>query len=172
MPSNEENRPAQHVRAARRSHPYRTRAQRRRARTRGRILLATLLLVAGTFVALTDLHGRNQVAQGLRALAVDQHRLTDTRAALVGTELRTAGTFQQVEQIQTTTADNQVSVTDTNTSISTDEAGIFLDGISLPTLNLCLTGIYQSLDQIDVGQASSAVYELGYLGPVCSAVGS
>jgi hypothetical protein len=131
-----------------------------------------VLLIAGTAVTLTDLHGRNQVAQGLRGLALDQHRLAHARTALVGTEGRAAGMFQQVEQIQTTTADSQVSTTDTNASTNADDAGIYFDGIDLPTLNLCLTGIYQSLDQIDVGQVSSAVHELNNLATVCNAVGS
>jgi len=150
--------------------PTRTRTQRRRARTRGRVLLAGLLLIAGTIVTLTDLHGRDQVGTGLRQLSADRARLADTQTALAGAEYQTTGTYQQIEKIETATAGTQVNLTDTNSATTTADDGIFFDGISLPALNICLTGIYQSLDQIDVGRESSAISELTDLAPVCNAV--
>jgi len=89
---------------------------------------------------------------------------------LAGAEYQTTGTYQQIEKIETATAGTQVNLTDTNSATTTADDGIFFDGISLPALNICLTGIYQSLDQIDVGRESSAISELTDLAPVCNAV--
>jgi hypothetical protein len=148
----------------------RTRAQRRRARVRVRLLLASALVAIGIALALTDLHGRSQVAENLKGLAAARHRLADAHLALVAKGIETQDSYSEVESIESSTADNQVSLTATNASISADDTGIFFDGISLPTLNTCLTGVVQVLDQIDVGQVAGALAELTNLSAVCSAV--
>lgn len=121
-------------------------------------------------ITVTDLHGRHQVTENTRALGVDRHRFAVAHQELVAKESETQAGYDEVQSVESSTATNQAGVTSANASTATADAGIFFDGTSLPTLNTCLTGVFQVLDQIDVGQVGSAVSELVNLSPVCSLV--
>lgn len=135
-----------------------------------RLLLASTLVLIGAAVTLSDLHGRSQVGANLHGLATARDELAHTRKLLLQEEKVSAGAYNELESIESSTADSQAGVTQANGATATADAGIFFDGNSLPTLNTCLTGVFQVLDQIDVGQVPAAVSELTNLSPVCGAV--
>jgi len=133
-------------------------------------VLAAALVASGVAITLTDIHGRDQVTENVHALGVDRHRLVVAQQGLVTKESETQAAYNEVQSVESSTATNQAGVTSANASTAAADVGIFVDGTSLPTLNTCLTGVFQVLDQIDVGQAGSAVSELVNLSPVCSLV--
>lgn len=133
-------------------------------------MLVSTLVVVGVVVTLSDLHGRSQVARNLQGLAAARHELAHTQKLLTAKEMVSTGAYNELESIESSTADNEAGVTQANASTAVADAGISFDGNSLPTLNTCLTGVFQVLDQIDVGQVSGAVTELTNLSTVCGAV--
>lgn len=125
-----------------------------------------------TTITLTDLNGRAEVGQNRHLLAVATHHLASTRATLFDTQDQTQSAVRELESIQESTLNSSDSLTDANNSIAADNLGSFFDGISVSTLDDCLVGVVQSLDQIAVGQVAKAIFDLNAITPICNAVPS
>ncbi len=133
-------------------------------------MLAGLVLASGVTLVLTDLTGRTEVGRATHALGSAEGRLAEERSALVAGSRQMQSGYDQIRQVESATAGSQVDLTNTNASIGATDVGIFYDGIDVATLNGCLTGVIQALDQVAVGQVGSAVSSLEAVATPCQSV--
>jgi hypothetical protein len=131
-----------------------------------------VLLATALSITLTDLNGRSEVGQNLQSLAAAKHQLVSTRSTLFETQGQTQSTIRDLEGLEGSTLDASDALTASNNSIAADNLGAFFDGINVSTLDGCLVGVVQSLDQVAVGQVFKAISELNAVTPICNAVQS
>jgi len=143
--------------------------RRRRTRlTRTAVIVCSLLvLVAAVSLILTDVRGRAELRQTQVDLSHASRTLSSVRSELATTERQLTSARIESAAVASFLTNTNASLSSTQKSITTDESGLFYQGVNLNALNGCLSGVEQALNQLSVGEASGALASLGSVSSDC-----
>ncbi len=154
----------------------RRRSQRRRKRllTLVAVTAASALLTTGV---LSDLHVRSELRQARSSLRATRSRLVKTLKRLSSAEAGLASSTAQRGTLQLALNNTarelstaEASLTSSQASLASANTGLAFQGISITTLNTCLAGVEQALNQVAVGDQSGAVTSISAASRSCQAL--
>jgi hypothetical protein len=161
--------------------PQRSAPRRRRLFALVAGLAALALLAAG--VLSDDLHVRSELRQARSFLETTRSHLATTlrRLASVETNLTTITGKRDTLQVALSItawelsgaaanlASTQANLASTQTNLANANTNLTLDGTNIATLNTCLAGVAQALNQISVGNQNGAVASMSAVASSCQA---
>jgi hypothetical protein len=147
------------------------------------------LLAAG--VLSDDLHVRSELRQARSSLAVTRSRLATTLQRLSSVESTLTATTGKRDALQVALnltawelsgaeanlatskanlASSQANLANTQANLANANTNLTLDGTDIATLNTCLAGVGQALNQISVGDQNGAVASMSAVASSCQSV--
>jgi hypothetical protein len=135
-----------------------------------RVLATLLVVVVGTVILVTDVHGRTQ-ARHAAASVMELRRLQGQEAAqITREEAHTWVTKVQDWSQQASFAKVRASLATTDAANSATVAALAAADYDIGALETCLAGATKALDQLGVGQSGGALSSLSAVSSSCSAV--
>jgi translation elongation factor EF-4 len=134
-----------------------------------RRLLVTLILIALVALTFADVRGRMEIGHVDAAQGVATQRLAHFKVALHENQDDIVTQRGDLNSIDVAITQHQSTLGSTNSQTATHDAAILLDGTDVSTLEGCLAGVTQALDQISVGETSGGLWSLSVVGPTCKA---
>jgi len=134
-----------------------------------RRVVFTLILIALLTLAFTDVRGRMEIGHVDAAQGVATQRLAHFKVVLHESQADVVKQRGQLNRIDVAITHHQSTLSSTNSQTAAHDVGIFLDAVDFSSLEGCLTGVTQALDQIAVGETSGGLSSLSAVGPTCKA---
>jgi translation elongation factor EF-4 len=134
-----------------------------------RRIVVTLILIALVTLAFTDVRGRMEIGHVDAAQGVATQRLAHFKVALHENQTDVVAQRGELNRIDVAITQHQSTLSSTNSQTAAHDAAIFLDDTDFSSLESCLTGVTQALDQIAVGEVSGGLSSLSAVGPTCKA---
>jgi len=134
-------------------------------------LAVMAFLTAGV---VSDLHVRSQLRQAQSSLAVTRSRLAVTLKHLSSVEATLTTTTNERDTLQveleitgSELSGAEVNLTTTEANLTNANTGLTLKATEIATLNTCLAGVGQALNQISVGDQTGAVVSMSGVASGC-----
>lgn len=138
---------------------------------RRRLLLrrAVVAIVSASLLTLvlSDVRGRMDVGHIDHAQGMASTKLAQLARSLSSTDEHNIHQHDDVLGLDVQMLEHGQMIQSTEQLAQVQQIGIFYDALDLSTLNTCLNGVTQALDQIGVGQSVGASNSLIAVGPTC-----
>jgi hypothetical protein len=134
-----------------------------------RRVVVTLILIALLTLAFTDVRGRMEIGHVDASQGVATQRLAHFKVALHKNQANVVTQRGQLNSIDVAITQHQSTLSSTNSQTAAHDAAILLAGTDVSSLEGCLAGVTQALDQIAVGETSGGLSSLSAVGPTCKA---
>jgi len=145
------------------------RHRQRSRRVQRRRIVVTLILIVLATVTFTDVRGRMEIGHVDAAQGVATQRLANSKVALHQNRGDVVTQRDELNLIDVEITQHQSTLSSTNSQTAAHDAAILLAGTDVSSLEGCLAGVTQALDQIAVGETSGGLWSLSVVGPTCKA---
>lgn len=126
-----------------------------------------VLLAAFVFTAENDLRSRSDLRSSSSQLARASRDLASVRVRLAHAEKQLRSAKIENAAAGSSLSATQASLDATRKSLEGAQAGLYYQGYNLSTLDKCLSGVEQALNQLAVGQAPGALSSLNSVSASC-----
>jgi capsule polysaccharide export protein KpsE/RkpR len=126
------------------------------------------VVVVCCVLLVTDTRARAEVRRTTDASTSTETHLRQRQTDLHSAQGQTKATAVEIQTLETSILQVRTNLATSNAAISSTERGLFLGGIDIASLNTCLVGVTQALDQVAVGQTIGALSSLGSVSTSCN----
>ncbi len=131
-------------------------------------LVIALVVSLGTWELTADLGARATLRQTDRAVAALQQRQRDLEVRLDAAQARLASAGRQRDAAKAALRQVSADLYLTQAALNGANESVYVNVGAIDTLNTCLNGVVEALNQLSIGQRNNAVQSLQAVQQACS----